>query len=301
MMIAAVLDFGTNIFTIKIVNLAKNGRYQVLHKESRFVKLAEDGIEKIGPAPYARALDIAYDYASLMSVHRVEKYKAIGTAALRTASNGPALMEAIEDRSGIVITMISGDEEARLIHLGVEENVPFGNQKMLIMDIGGGSVEFIIANAKQVFWAQSFLVGIAILRRQFHRSEPILDEEIQNIRNFLAEELQPLKAALQVHHIDALVGTSGTFDILSNNYPFKKGKGDSVMVKSNAVEPFLRLVLDKTKEERDQMTNLFPPTRSDMLVVGMLLIQFVLDLCGVEHFWVTNFDIKEGILREMVE
>jgi exopolyphosphatase / guanosine-5'-triphosphate,3'-diphosphate pyrophosphatase len=299
-MIAAVLDFGTNIFTIKIVNLDKNGQYKVLHKESRFVKLAEDGIKEIAPAPFTRALDVAYDFASLMSVHRVEKYKAIGTAALRTASNGKALMEAIEDRSGIVITMISGDEEARLIHLGVEENVPFGEQKKLIMDIGGGSVEFIIADAKQVFWAKSFLVGIAVLRHQFHRTEPILDREIQDLRQFLSEQLQELRAALQIHHIDALIGTSGTFDVLANNYPYKKGKSESTMVKANAVELFLPLILDKTKVERDQMTE-FPPTRSDMLVVGMLLTQFVIQLSGVDHFWVTNFDIKEGILREMAE
>jgi exopolyphosphatase / guanosine-5'-triphosphate,3'-diphosphate pyrophosphatase len=299
-MIAAVLDFGTNIFTIKIVNLDKNGQYNVLHKESRFVKLAEQGIETIDPAPFTRALDVAYDFATLMSVHRVEKYKAIGTAALRTASNGQELMASIEDRSGIVITMISGDEEARLIHLGVEENVPFGEQKKLIMDIGGGSVEFIIADAKQVFWAKSFLVGIAVLRHQFHRNEPILDREIQALRQFLSEQLQALKAALQAHEVDALVGTSGTFDVLAYNYPHKKGKSEATMVKADAVDLFLPLILDKTKEERDQMKE-FPPTRSDMLVVGMLLTQFVLQLSGVDHFWVTNFDIKEGILREMAK
>ncbi len=299
-MIAAVLDFGTNIFTIKIVNLDKNGPYNVLHKESRFVKLAEQGIETIGPAPFTRALDVAYDFATLMSVHRVEKYKAIGTAALRTASNGQELMASIEDRSGIVITMISGDEEARLIHLGVEGNVPFGEHKKLIMDIGGGSVEFIIADAKQVFWAKSFLVGIAVLRHQFHRNEPILDREIQALRQFLGEQLEELRTALQIHHIDALVGTSGTFDVLAYNYPHKKGKSESTMVKADAVNLFLPLILGKTKEERDQMKE-FPPTRSEMLVVGMLLTQYVLQLSGVDHFWVTNFDIKEGILREMAK
>jgi exopolyphosphatase / guanosine-5'-triphosphate,3'-diphosphate pyrophosphatase len=298
-MVLAVIDLGTNIFTIKIVDQPLQGPYRVLHKESRFVKLAEDGIECIGPGPYSRALDVIIDYGRQLSYYQVEKYRAIGTAALRTASNGPTLMAQMEEYTGIQISMISGAEEARLIHWGVEQNVPLGKSPKLIMDIGGGSVEFIIANDREVFWAKSFLVGIALLRRQFHRQEPIAKEEIAALRAFLHENLQELAAALQQFQVDVLVGTSGTFDILASNYPLSKIGSDCNVVKAEAIELFLPKILDKNQEQRANMRE-FPPSRSDMVVVAMLLIQFVHELAGVDKLWVTNFDLKEGLIREML-
>ena len=152
----------------------------------------------------------------------MEQFQAIGTAALRTASNGQAFVREVEARTGIVVTLISGLEEAQLIHRGVMQALPPGREKKLIMDIGGGSVEFIIAGSKNVFWYDSFPIGVAILFNRFHKSDPIRKEEIIAVRRFLEEQLRPFLLVLEEYSIPDLIGASGAFDTIGEMAPRKK-------------------------------------------------------------------------------
>ena len=159
----AVIDFGTNTFHLLIVEAREDGQFIELHRERIFVKLAEDGIERIGDKAFVRALQAMQRYREILDDYQVENIKAIGTAALRTALNGQEFIDTVWKNSKIKIHLIDGQEEARLIHLGVNQAVDIGNDTALIMDIGGGSVEFIISDKLGVKWADSFPIGVAVL------------------------------------------------------------------------------------------------------------------------------------------
>src|SRR6185436_20953728 len=141
---------------------------------------------------------------------------------LRNASNASEILNQIRDKTGISVQIISGEEEAKLIYYGVRSAVALGKDKCLIMDIGGGSVEFIIANESEIFWKQSFEVGGQRLLEKFHQHDPILKEELDGLQDYLASSLQSLANVLKKFNPKTLVGSSGTFETLSDIYCERK-------------------------------------------------------------------------------
>ena len=117
---------------------------------------------------------------------------------------------------GLHIEVIDGDKEAELIYLGVQQALDLGVGNKLIMDIGGGSTEFIICNKKEIFWKQSFQLGAARLLEEFQPKDPISSTEVKLIEVYLEDTLTPLWAALQKFPCDTLVGSSGSFDTLAD-------------------------------------------------------------------------------------
>lgn len=146
----AVIDLGTNTFHLLIADLHADGRIEEVYRERRFVKLASEGIATIGEAPFARGLEALNHYRKILDEYNCANLKAIGTAALRTASNGPEFVRTARETVSIDIQLIPGDEEAQLITKGVLAALPPLNERILIMDIGGGSTEFIIADREAV-------------------------------------------------------------------------------------------------------------------------------------------------------
>ena len=181
----AVIDLGTNTFHLLVAEQQADNNFKELYRKRFFVKLAEEGIETIGKASLKRGLAALQHFRQVISELQVDKVKAIGTAALRTASNGPAFIKQVKEELDLSIELITGNQEAAYIHQGVAMAVPFQANNYLLMDIGGGSVEFIIANKDKVHWAQSFPIGVGVLFKNFHQHEPILSTEITATKSFI--------------------------------------------------------------------------------------------------------------------
>lgn len=295
----AVIDLGTNTFHVLIASANQKGGFDEVYRERRFIKLAEEGIQKIGPAAYARGLECMADFAEKIEQYQVRSLRATGTAALRTASNGMDFVKDVKAKTGIQIELISGDEEARLIHQGVLRAVPFDESRNLIMDIGGGSVEFIIADEQQVFWSQSFPIGVAVLFKEFHHHNPILEEECLRIEAHLEHSLGPLLKAMEQHEVRTLIGASGTFDVLENLLPIEeKGILYSKIVVNHFPE-FYSKMQSSTLEERLKMEGI-PHARAEMLIVALVLINYILEVSSAQNIIVSAYAMKEGILSEMM-
>ncbi|MEL6141914.1 MAG: exopolyphosphatase [Bacteroidota bacterium] len=296
----AVIDLGTNTFHLLIVRITDtDGQFQEVYRERRFVKLAEEGIQTIGQTPFERGLNTLQHYRQLMDEHGVRRYQATGTAALRTASNGKEFVSRAAEL-GIRIDLISGDEEAHLISQGVLLAIPpLQEDRALIMDIGGGSVEFIFVTTEGVEWARSFPVGVAVLYRQFHHSEPIANEEITAAKDFLRQKLAPLWDAVKTYPINYLVGAAGTFDVIAD----LMGKGsptpNSHIIDLTAFDSFYNQCLEANQEERHQMKGV-PSNRADMIVVALILVQVVLEEVQPDTLLVSDYSMKEGILRDIL-
>lgn len=293
----AVIDLGTNTFHLLIAELTEAGALREVYRERIYVKLASEGIETIGTAPFNRGLEALRHFRTVIDQHEVADVTAIGTAALRTATNGEIFVSRAKLEAGVRISLITGDREAEYITRGVLAALPPLNDRILIMDIGGGSTEYIIASGKGVHWRQSFPVGVAILQRAFHHADPISRPEIRKLNQFLDEQLSPLKSALLTFPLQHLVGAAGTFDVLAE------------VVRDDAIEPLhhshslnlaglkdicLRLVASTTKDRLDMEG--IPSERADLIVVAMLLIDYTLKIAGIKKITVSDYAMKEGIL-----
>ena len=296
----AVIDLGTNTFHILIAEANGSGGFKEIVRYRQFIKLAEEGIEKIGDAPFQRGLAALQYFSLLMQEEKVSKIKAFGTAALRTASNGQDFIKAAKETTGIDIQLISGDEEARLIYKGVNQAVPPAPERMLIMDIGGGSVEFIIADHSTIYWAQSFPIGVAVLFNRFHHSSPIKKEEITMVEDFLKDHLSPLEAALRQFPCRKLVGASGTFDVLEALVVKEKDNPIYSHFDAQLFFPLYEELIQTSLEERYEMESI-PASRAEMIIVAVILIKYVLELGQIPFISVSAYAMKEGILVEMLE
>lgn len=294
----AVIDLGTNTFHLLIVDLEEQGHFSKIYRERRFIKLGENGVETIGDAPYRRGLNTLLDYKETLLQHSVTQVKVFGTAALRTASNGPGFIREVKEKTDLDITLISGEEEARLIYLGVRQAVPFSKETSLIMDIGGGSVEFIIADENTVYRAQSFPIGVSVLRNNFHKQEPISATELAALQLHLDETLRPLRSTLKNFDIQNLIGASGTFDVLETMLVQERLSDLYAEVEVKNFTPLYLKFLSMDLEGRLK-TEKLPADRADMIVVALILIDYVLRLGNIERITVSAFAMKEGMLSEM--
>lgn len=297
----AVIDLGTNTFHMRIVEGVNHAiPFRKIHRERRFVKLAEEGIETIGAVPFERGIQTLIAYRKILDQYNVTEFRACGTAALRTASNGQQFIQQALERANIPIQLIDGDTEARLIQRGVALTLPNDvTNRYMIMDIGGGSVEFIICEQQEVLWAQSFPVGAAVLYKKFHHSDPIKTEEVTAVYQFLEQILQPLFAILRTYPTTHLVGASGTFDVLGMNLVNMQATDLYADLPLKKFTPLFDDVLYTTHQERYDRQDI-PDVRADMIVVALILIDFIIKKTQLQRLSVSSFAMKEGILTQML-
>lgn len=296
----AIIDLGTNTFHLLIVEVT-DGEEKIIHKEKVAVKLGEGGISEgnISVAAEERALKTMLYFKDKIKEEQVEKIFASATSAMRNAKNGKEVIQRIYDETGISIKLISGLEEAKFIHMGVKKALEIGPEPALIMDIGGGSVEFIICNNIEVFWMQSFEIGAQRLLDKFHKHDPILPKDIEKLDDFLRKELEELKVKMDIYQPHHLIGSSGTFDTLIDiNYMEKGIEKPEDVAFSLSLEDFDRIfdeIIHKSREERMAIPGMIE-MRVDMIVVAVCLIQFLIENNEFLDIKVSTYALKEGLL-----
>jgi exopolyphosphatase/guanosine-5'-triphosphate,3'-diphosphate pyrophosphatase len=298
----AVIDLGTNTFHLLIAKAGEGeGSIEVIFRNRQFVKLADEGISTIGEKAYNRALNTLKQFRKELESYGIAPSEALtfGTAALRTASNGTRFIQEVQEQTGIRIQLIPGTREALLIHKGVSAFVPPTSERHLIMDIGGGSVEFIIASQEGIDWYQSFPIGVAVLFRDFYTTDPISAEKISDLQTFLYEELNPLVTAIRNYPARLLIGASGTFDVLDDVLGQDCKQETYTCIDKQDFLSFYQQVLPTTVAERRALENI-PSSRADMIMVALILIKEVLEITSINKFIASPYAMKEGMLYELI-
>ena len=303
----AILDLGTNTFNIFIAEVAPDKSYTKLYKSKIAVKLGEGGINKnhIEEKPFKRGLKALKKHKKTIEEFGVEKIVAFATSAIRSASNGKEFIQAVKDNIGIDVKIISGDKEAELIYYGVRSAVKMNDKPSLIMDIGGGSTEFIIANKKDILWKQSFFLGAARLMEKFKPTNPISESEKKRIEKHLEENLQPLFEAMKKFQAEELIGSSGSFDSLAEMIAYKYY--DIGIIKGiteydfnlEDCEKMYNAILKSTTEERLHMKGLVK-MRVDMIVVSAIFVDYIFEKLGLKKMRLSRYSLKEGVLWELL-
>ena len=305
----ALIDLGTNTFHLLIVELptVPGDKPLVLLRTKAGVRLGEGGISQgiIAPEAYARALHTLAGFKEEIELHEAREVRATATSAMRVTKNGPDLVRDIFEQTGIQVNVIAGDREAELICEGVRQAVNLGEGAHLIMDIGGGSVEFIVANDHTIFWKQSFEIGAQRLLDKFfpNPSGVFPAEAVEAEQRYLSTVLTPLVEAVQRYRPASLVGASGSFDSLADMQTGRlRPESELPPCTELALESFqtsYRHLLAGNHEQRKALPGILP-MRADMLVVAAVLIDFVLGIAEITRIRTSAYALKEGLLAEML-
>lgn len=303
---AAVIDLGTNTFHLMICEIA-NGQSNVIFKRRVPVKIGQGGISKglIVDEAKSRALSTLKEFKQICEDYEVEEIHALATSAIRSASNGQDFCQQALIDTGIQINVIDGITEAEYILAGVKTAVDFTNDPSLIMDIGGGSVEFILATADQILFQNSYEIGAQRLKDKFHHSDPISVGEIQDLRNFLKSSLADLIEVSNIHKPVTLIGASGSFETVIDIYN-KKDQNDSEYINlgeqfhKNCFTLVHQEILSKNHDERLRIPGMVE-MRVDMICVATVLIDFILEELSIQQITVSSAALKEGLMVSLLE
>lgn len=289
----AIIDLGTNTFHILIVDASSFlATQEVVYREREYVFLGKGNKEKIDHDSYLKGIDTLIHFSQLISKYRVDKIIALGTEALRKTSNGPAFCAEVLSKTSINIEIIDGLQEAALIAKGVSLlDLPKGDH--LVMDIGGGSVEFIHLKNKKVQWAQSFKIGISVLYNSFQTSEPISPDDLNKLDAFLDLSLQSLWNHLEGVE-PSLIGASGTFEVLIST---KTSGNELVQIEQTQVSSLYETLLSMNLEERTS-SGLIAKERAKYIVVALHLVLFVCSRLTIKKAFISPYAMKEGALAE---
>ncbi len=296
----AIVDMGTNTFNLLIQDTSSG---EVFFNDKIPVKLGEGGIDdnQIAPPAFERGLQALVAHGKTIRRHEVEATYAFATSAVRSAQNGTDFIAASLERAGIAVNVLSGDEEAALIYYGVRQALDLGKHKSLIVDIGGGSTECIIANAERVFWQKSYPLGSSRLKEHFQPADPLENNDKEAIQAYLKTQLEDLFSAVKTHEPQSLIGSSGSFDTLAamilarfeQANPLLQGH-TSYVFDLGEYRAISRQMLTSGFEERLRTPGMIP-MRADMMPMACLLIDFLLNQTGIRSLKLSTYALKEGV------
>jgi len=300
----AIIDMGTNTFHLLIAEADERG-YHITYRERLAVKIGKGGITKgvITEEGIHRALLAMQSFKNTIDQQGVHQVYAFGTSAMRNASNADEVVRRIKAITGIDSNIISGDLEAEYIYMGVKAAMNI-DETSLIIDIGGGSVEFIVGNNDKILWKRSIEIGAQRLLEEFQKYDPIARHEIQALDVYFHKTLTPLWAVLRQHQPNILIGSSGTFDTLSDIFCLQHNihKSPEEIETPLSLSGFYEIYQDLLSKDREQRMNIpgMIDMRVDMIVVACCLIRYILSQHSFNRIRVSTYALKEGVLSSFI-
>lgn len=300
----AIIDLGTNTFHLLIAE-STGSEFEILYKTNIAVKLGEGRINEniIIPTAFERGINTLKDFNQTIKKFKVDCVRATATSAVRSATNGNEFVIAVKDQANIIIEIISGEEEADLIYQGVKLSGAI-NDISLIMDIGGGSIEFILCDPNKLIWKKSYNIGAARLMQQFLHSDPISDEDKNAIHHHLQNELAELFEICSMHKPQVLIGSAGAFETFAAL--IIAADNGTIDINNLKIYPFIYeeyiniaiRLLHATRQERAIMPGMIA-LRVDMIVIAALITNYVLGRTNINRLTLSTYDLKMGILSEL--
>jgi len=291
----AVIDLGTNTFNVVVADVTTEG-FTVIHNSKEGVALGMGGINErmIAPEAMKRALKAFKAFMNICVKYQVFAVRAIGTSALRDAKNADELVSKVHKLYGVKIEIIEGLREAELIYQGVSWSYDF-DEPSLIMDIGGGSTEFIRGYKDEALQSCSLNIGVSRAVQLFSPSDPMSADDQAALISWFEESAGPLK---DFRPCTTLVGASGSFETfyeMIHKTAFPSGM-KAIRLNRAELDKTLDWIIHSRFEEREQHPFIIP-IRRRMAPIAALKTKWILDKFGISEIVISPYALKEGVLR----
>ena len=301
----AAIDMGTNSFHLVIVEMKKDGSFIFIDREREVIRLGSQkgkDLSFISEEETERAVKILTDFVKLAK-HYNAKVRAISTSAVREAKNQKEFVDIILNKTGVTVEVIDGRTEARLIFLGIKNALPIDNKKVLCVDIGGGSTEFIYAVNGKINFAESVKIGAVRLSKLFFPDYIITDESVKQCSDYVEKQILNNKNIITNVDIDFGVGSSGTVDTIYNlsqanrvhekNYP----SNGYIFSKEEFEKHYSTIINLRTSAERALIPGM-EAKRADIIPAGMIILKKIFELFKIQNMVISDYALREGIVLD---
>ena len=298
----AVLDLGTNVFNLLLGSFTTEQCSHICE----YKKAARLGAGGLAGGYIAKT---AFETASEALSAIMEKIESCGgaelilpyaTSAVRDAKNGREFVECMNRRFGIEIKVISGEQEAEFIFQGIMASLPGElcerGENILMLDIGGGSNEFVISDGQKILWKRSFPIGMARMREKFPCQDPIPDKIVNSFIEYCTKELEPLWSEVKRYAPKLFVGSSGSFDTFRDLlYYDREPEKPYKILERERLDKLHSLLLASNSQQRLSMPGM-SPIRVDYIVLASLFTGLVLERVNPRLICQSSYSLKEGAM-----
>lgn len=302
--VLAAIDLGTNSFHLVVARMLANGRFETMASEKEMVRLGSGSgdMKHLTPDAIDRGVATLARFRQMADINGA-RIRAVATSAVREAQNQAEFLQRAWRDAGIEVEIISGTEEARLIHLGVLQALPVFNQRMLLIDIGGGSTEVLLAQGPNIEWSRSHKLGAIRLTDRFFPEGRTSWHQAEDCRRYLQSFLVNTVLELRGRPFNVAIGSSGTIQNLAVMAAHLRGERPPKSINSatfsrEELAKLTQLLLDTpTPQERLRLAGI-EARRADILPAGAVLLDCLAEELGVERFTVSAFALREGVLLD---
>lgn len=302
----AAIDIGTNSIKLLVANVEQDGTLEVLLREKAMVRLGSETLRTglLSPEAIEAGASTVEHFVKLAGGTGAEVVRAVATCAVREASNSDRFVEEVKKRTGVRIDVISGEEEARLINLALRSEFPARQDPLFLIDIGGGSTEFVISDGARVLLTESLPLGVVRLADRHAKSDPPSDKDLKAMTKEVRSAAKRAVEAVRKKGFKTCVGSSGTIQSLSfvheaailGREPSPTGHR---MLTRDGLKKVNRLLRRTSEKEKLRVPGL-DPRRRDISVPGGLLLSWILKRTGAEAIVVGERGLREGLLLDYV-
>jgi exopolyphosphatase/guanosine-5'-triphosphate,3'-diphosphate pyrophosphatase len=302
----AAIDCGTNSIHMIVVRIRPDLSFEVIDREKDMVRLGSGGLggKALTAEAMAAALQTFLRFRRLAESHQVEEILAAATSAVREAENGGEFLAAVERETGIKPQVISGTEEARLIHLAAVYGVDVAGVSAVVVDIGGGSVEITHGAGNTLRAAKSFKLGVIRLTERFVHTDPLSGRDERKLVRHIEDELAKYLRDIQSAGFDRVIGTSGTILSLGTVATAERRRASdeirNLRVPAKQIHRLRKEVTDRSIGERMKLPGL-DPRRADLIVSGAVLLDTVLRRLGATEITLCDLALREGLVLDYIQ
>ncbi len=303
----AAIDIGTNSIHMVIARVGEGHSFEIIDREKEMVRLGSGGgdMKELETAAMDRGVAALGRFRQIADSHGAAVV-AVATSAVREAANAGAFLERARDEAGIEVEVVSGFEEARLIHLGVLQALPVVGRRHLVVDIGGGSTEIVVAEGVEPELTRSLKLGAIRLTRRFFRRSRVSDEEVEECRRFVRATFAPVLREADGARIEVAVGSSGTIESVAAMIQAARG-GDPPrtfngfeLSRKELRRTVRTLVEVRTVDDRKAIPGL-DPKRADIILAGTVILEEVMRGFSLPTLVLSEYALREGVLLDAIE
>ena len=302
----AAIDIGTNSLHMIVVRVRPDLSFEVIDREKDMVRLGAGGLDgkALAPGPMQSALQVLSKFRRLAESHQVERIEAVATSAVREAENGGAFLKAIFAQTGIRARVISGGEEARLIHLAAAYGVGLSKETAVIVDIGGGSVEITRGHGPSLSMGRSFKVGVIRLTERFVKSDPISERDERKMIRHINREIGSYVDAIAKAGYDRVVGTSGSIESVGIVAATAEDGAVPASIRNRRISVKgvhrVRKALCAVGVQKRLLIPGLEPRRADISVAGAILIDVILHRLRADSITLCDLSLREGLVLDYI-
>lgn len=304
----AAIDMGTNSFHLIIVRVRKNGSFKIIDREREVIRLgSQKGVDlsEISESEIEKAIDVLSKFNKIAKFYSAE-IRAVATSAVREAKNKDEFITRIYEATGTAVEAIEGVKEAELIYLGVIKAIDVKDKRVMCVDIGGGSTEFLLGDKGKTLFAESLKIGAVRLSKKFFPDYYLSIHSIKECDNYISAQIKSVSNLHSHHQYDCVAGTSGTINAAASILYFRRYNKFAKNLNGfsfNAEELF-EMTEDVLKCESpvDRLSiQGMEIKRADIIPAGLLILRQAFNVLQIKEMTVSENALREGIIIETIK